>query len=240
MMTDQTGQVVWKAEYLPFGEPVSINEDVDGDGMMVVNNLRFPGQYADGETGLNYNWARYYETGIGRYTTIDPNLESKITAESKSCGFKIQNRITEHPQNRHPYIYVTNNPMTNYDPTGLFSIIRCTASNASTIQFAAEIAASKAETCLDCNDQQPFKDTLSKITFVCTGTDFTPNGPACGYVENNKSKFIKITPSGLSRANGCGCLQSTILHEVTHLLPNHPYSDAEADAAEHKCFSCGR
>jgi len=32
MMTDQTGQVVWKAEYLPFGEPVSINEDADGDG----------------------------------------------------------------------------------------------------------------------------------------------------------------------------------------------------------------
>ena len=34
--------------------------------------IRFPGQYADAETGLHYNLNRYYEPGTGRYTSPDP------------------------------------------------------------------------------------------------------------------------------------------------------------------------
>lgn len=34
--------------------------------------LRFPGQYHDAETGLDYNYKRYYDPGTGRYTTPDP------------------------------------------------------------------------------------------------------------------------------------------------------------------------
>ncbi|GAA0709479.1 RHS repeat-associated core domain-containing protein [Dokdonella soli] len=35
-------------------------------------NLRFPGQYYDQETGLNYNYFRDYEPGTGRYVEADP------------------------------------------------------------------------------------------------------------------------------------------------------------------------
>ncbi len=34
--------------------------------------LRFPGQYADAETGLSYNLARYYDPETGRYASQDP------------------------------------------------------------------------------------------------------------------------------------------------------------------------
>jgi len=38
----------------------------------VTVNLRMPGQYADAESGLFYNWNRYYNPAIGRYISSDP------------------------------------------------------------------------------------------------------------------------------------------------------------------------
>jgi RHS repeat-associated protein len=38
----------------------------------VTVNLRFPGQYYDQETGLHYNYFRYYDPETGRYITSDP------------------------------------------------------------------------------------------------------------------------------------------------------------------------
>jgi RHS repeat-associated protein len=35
-------------------------------------NVILPGQYADGETGLNYNYFRDYDPGVGRYVESDP------------------------------------------------------------------------------------------------------------------------------------------------------------------------
>ena len=64
-MTDINGSVVWSADYRPFGQAdVTVNT--------VTNNFRFPGQYEDKETGLHYNWHRYYDPRIGRYLRADP------------------------------------------------------------------------------------------------------------------------------------------------------------------------
>ena len=60
------GNVVWKAAYDPFGEA-----QVDPSST-VTNNFRFPGQYYDEESGLHYNWHRYYDPRTGRYVTADP------------------------------------------------------------------------------------------------------------------------------------------------------------------------
>jgi len=35
----------------------------------ITNNLRFPRQYYDAETGLHYNWHRYYWPEVGRYVS---------------------------------------------------------------------------------------------------------------------------------------------------------------------------
>ena len=41
------------------------NEDPDGDGVAFGFALRFPGQQATSETGLNYNYQRDYDAGVG-------------------------------------------------------------------------------------------------------------------------------------------------------------------------------
>jgi RHS repeat-associated protein len=66
LMTDDQGVVVWEGIYKPFGEA-----DVHPKSS-VTNNLRFPGQYYDQETGLHYNYHRYYDPRTGRYVTPDP------------------------------------------------------------------------------------------------------------------------------------------------------------------------
>ena len=65
IITDDSGSVVWQAEYLPFGK---VNISV----AQIENNLRFPDQYFDAETGLHYNWNRYYDPETGRYIAADP------------------------------------------------------------------------------------------------------------------------------------------------------------------------
>ncbi len=64
-MTDGTGAVVWAADYKPFGE-VNITTNT------ITNNLRFPGQYYDAESGLNYNYYRDYNAQLDRYNEADP------------------------------------------------------------------------------------------------------------------------------------------------------------------------
>ena len=70
-MTDEQGVKVWSAVYDPFGKATP-NEDPDGNGQAVTLNVRFPGQYYDSETGLHYNYFRYYDPSMGRYITADP------------------------------------------------------------------------------------------------------------------------------------------------------------------------
>jgi len=67
--------VVWSWDALDakgaFGASAP-DADPDHDGVPMVFNLRFPGQYYDAETGLHYNYFRDYEPGTGRYVESDP------------------------------------------------------------------------------------------------------------------------------------------------------------------------
>ncbi len=57
--------MVWQAEWDPWGGVQSLSG-------ALANNLRFPGQWFQIETGLHYNWHRHYDPSIGRYTQPDP------------------------------------------------------------------------------------------------------------------------------------------------------------------------
>jgi RHS repeat-associated protein len=65
-LVDQEGNLAWRAERTLWGQALAqIFNTAD-------TPLHFPGQYHDVETGLNYNYHRYYDPEIGRYATNDP------------------------------------------------------------------------------------------------------------------------------------------------------------------------
>ncbi len=91
-MTDTTKATVWQAAYNPHGEATSLSSTIS-------NNLRFPGQVFQIETGLAYNWHRHYDPTTGRYTQPDP------------LGFVDGPSV---------YAYAGNSPFMVTDPTGLY------------------------------------------------------------------------------------------------------------------------
>lgn len=97
-VTDKDQRVVWKAHYEPFGAAI-VDEDPDGDGKALVLNLRLPGQYADAESGTNYNIMRDYDPQSGRYMTSDP------------IGLQ---------GGANPFAYAAQNPLNAIDPLGLY------------------------------------------------------------------------------------------------------------------------
>jgi RHS repeat-associated protein len=92
--------IVWRWDSEPFGTAAA-NQDPDGDGTQFVYNPRFPGQYFDAETGLNYNYFRDYDPAIGRYAESDPiGLHGGVNT----------------------YAYGKGSAVSNIDPYGLVSI----------------------------------------------------------------------------------------------------------------------
>ncbi len=62
-LLDQQGRESWRANIKPF--------EIDANGI-VEQNLRFPGQYYDEETGFYYNNARFYHPKLAQYLQPEP------------------------------------------------------------------------------------------------------------------------------------------------------------------------
>jgi len=93
-ITDSSGNTVWQWAYVsnPFGERLPAGS--------YTYNLRFPGQYFDQESGLNYNVHRHYDPSTGRYAESDPlGLRAGLSS----------------------YSYLRGNPLVGTDPLGLES-----------------------------------------------------------------------------------------------------------------------
>ncbi|MCE4554265.1 Ig-like domain repeat protein [Roseateles cellulosilyticus] len=70
--TDRAGNVVWAAHFNVFGQAQITTPAATTDKPTVTTVLRLPGQIEDAETGLHYNYRRYYDPATGRYITADP------------------------------------------------------------------------------------------------------------------------------------------------------------------------
>jgi len=86
LATDKLGATTWTAVAEAFGATDVLQ------GSSIAMNLRFPGQYWDGETGNHYNFFRDYVPSAGRYAQGDPiGLDAGINIFG---GFKTE---VQHP-----------------------------------------------------------------------------------------------------------------------------------------------
>ena len=108
MVTDSTGTVKRRYDYLPFGEEIAtgiggraalMGYQANGDGF----NPKFTGQVRDLESRLDYFNARYYSPEQGRFVSPDPGNAGADPAA---------------PQTWNGYAYVGNNPVNLVDPNG--------------------------------------------------------------------------------------------------------------------------
>jgi len=131
-LTDENQEIVWSGNYSAFGEvEISVEN--------VINNLRFPGQYAEKVNSFYYNNFRYYIPKFDRYNRLDPltnGIEQDIilininklfphfapvfkTFLLNQFSLKYIYRYIE-VKSKNKYLYVNNNPILLYDISGLY------------------------------------------------------------------------------------------------------------------------
>lgn len=91
LVTNASASVVWRARNNAFGREV-VQDSIGG------LNIGLPGQFWDADAGLWYNNGRNYDSNTGRYIESDP-----IGALGGS----------------NPYVYVSSNPVSRFDSSGL-------------------------------------------------------------------------------------------------------------------------
>ena len=107
-VTDASGRIVSRSDYLPFGETIAGTAIFNrnqwlGYGQAEGTSQTFTGHVGDGESGLDYFGARYFSGAQGRFTSPDPEI--------------IPSNIAN-PQAWNKYAYTFNNPRRFTDPDG--------------------------------------------------------------------------------------------------------------------------
>jgi RHS repeat-associated protein len=136
LMTDDGRAVVWEIQTTPFGEVVDEDPDPEAPNA-VIQSIRFPGQYYDAETGLHYNWHRYYDPSIGRYISADPIGQAGGVLNL--------------------YSYALNDPINVADPLGLFNIFTSFGDYAAEAYTAYKQLQRNKDELLDANTQDADK-----------------------------------------------------------------------------------
>lgn len=110
VITDGSGQVISRRDFMPFGEELGagVGPRTEAQKYSIIGSdhirKRFTGYEKDDETGLDFAEARMYQNKHGRFTAPDPLLASANAAN---------------PQTFNRYIYTGNNPVNYTDPGGL-------------------------------------------------------------------------------------------------------------------------
>jgi len=223
--TTANDAAVWKWGY--FASNSAFGENAPSV-QTITFNLRFPGQYFDAETGLNYNYFRDYEPGTGRYVESDP------------IGLR---------GGPSTYGYANQNSLRLDDPTGLFAIFGCDPARMSALMDAENQICKKLDGdcgcgantgCIPCKYKQDLLDRLNTSIVNCSkneGTQYTPwLWPKGTCADSHASNYdVLIYPVGFTH---CGCLESVVLHELLHNVGLKNQDHAEIEFIDRRCFGC--
>ena len=111
-VTDASGTTVECYDYLPFGRYLGAQDNSRAIAQCFPNlsqpvtgrsPQKFTGKERDSETNLDFFGARYMSAAQGRFTSVDPSMESVVL---------------QSPQTWNRYSYTLNNPLRYIDPTG--------------------------------------------------------------------------------------------------------------------------
>ncbi len=108
IITDEQGQVEELHDYYPFGDQNYQQQASDS----VVNNL-YTGKELDSESSLYYYGARYYDSAVGKFISIDPYNQRLPQLDDQKLKMFLTN-----PQQLNFYSYTSNNPVNRVDPNG--------------------------------------------------------------------------------------------------------------------------
>jgi RHS repeat-associated protein len=134
VITNSSGSVVSRHDYMPFGEELGAGTGGRTTGMGFSNSgdnnrKKFTQYERDAESGLDFAEARYYANAQGRFTSPDPFSASAIIAD---------------PQTFNRYAYCRNNPVNSVDPSGMSANAPTPASIGAAEREQAEEAAHAA------------------------------------------------------------------------------------------------
>jgi RHS repeat-associated protein len=189
MVTDASGKVISRHDYLPFGEEIPAGTGVaraggpwgSGDGV----TQRFTGKERDSESGLDYFGARYYGSALGRFTSPDEVFADQHPAD---------------PQSWNLYGYVRNNPLRSVDANGradifLFPPIMFTSKTVNSVGDAG-IAFAKSYI----NDAKEGYNNLSRVVSEVSG----------GKIDIGHADITPLSADEQSKANGVALAVSIV------------------------------
>lgn len=121
LQTDATRDIVWRAEYEPYGAIYAFRSGDATDTQV----LRFPGQEASTDaSGMEYNIFRWYRAEWGRYTQADPILSAAFN-ESLTIVMNGETPMPDYGSYAW-YTYASDRPTTHIDGLGLKDYMHCT------------------------------------------------------------------------------------------------------------------
>ena len=205
-----SGTPVWAADYEAFGAATEYVPP-GGSGDTTVS-IRFPGQYKDEETGLHYNWWRYYDPNTGRYLTEDP-IVSTVATKAPEIMSSLMEVWAADPGSLESFAYARNQPLRWIDPRGL----KCVKGSERIVDTKIGDPGSKVVGCTS-----EFEGATCLCLCNVTGYDVTnvkerkwkDDGecPKCKKVGKTASRSSKTEFNGtsISKPFACGCLSGRL------------------------------